>query len=133
MDERIRHFKLFFKKTPKADLEVNLKNNEKIRLEIQSGFQGINDIKQHKVIEAKRIFAEERISSLAIHFDLFNGQVAFVKLDNIEDDNILSKSYVPIVRIASADSDFVRNMSAGADESENGSYEKINEICQSKD
>lgn len=76
-----------FKRTPKADLEVNLKNNGKIRLEIQSGFQGINDIKQHKVIEAKRLFAEESISSLAIHFDLFNGQVAFVKLDNIEDDN----------------------------------------------
>jgi len=77
-----------FKRTPKADLEVNLKNNGKIRLEIQSGFQGVNDIKQHKVIEAKRLFREEGISSLAIHFDLFNGQVAFIKLDSIEDDNV---------------------------------------------
>ena len=25
---------------------------------------------------------------MAIHFDLYNGQVAFVKLDNIDDDNI---------------------------------------------
>ena len=77
-----------FKRTPKADLEINLKNNGKIRLEIQSGFQGINDIKQHKVIEAKRLFREKGISSLAIHFDLFNGQVAFIKLDSIEDDNV---------------------------------------------
>lgn len=77
-----------FKRTPKADLEVNLKNSEKIRLEIQSGFVGVNDIKQHKVLEAKRIFQEKNISSLAIHFDLFNGQVAFVKLDEIEDDNV---------------------------------------------
>lgn len=77
-----------FKRTPKADLEVNLKNGEKIRLEIQSGFVGVNDIKQHKVLEAKRIFQKKNISSLAIHFDLFNGQVAFVKLDEIEDDNV---------------------------------------------
>ncbi|UXM84572.1 hypothetical protein [Methanococcus aeolicus] len=77
-----------FKRTPKADLEVNLNDNQKIRLEIQSGFQGTNDIKQHKVIEAKKLYREENIHSLAIHFDLFNGQVAFVKLDEIEDNNI---------------------------------------------
>ncbi len=77
-----------FKRTPKADLEVNLKNGEKIRLEIQSGFVGVNDIKQHKVLEAKKIKREENISSMVIHFDLFNGQVAFVKLNEIEDDNV---------------------------------------------
>ena len=77
-----------FKRTPKADLEVSLKNGDKIRLEIQSGFQGINDIKQHKVLEAKRLYQEKGISSLAIHFDLFNGQVAFVELDKIEDNNV---------------------------------------------
>ncbi len=77
-----------FKRTPKADLEVNFKNGDKIRLEIQSGFQGVNDVKQHKVIEAKRLYEEEKISSVAVHFDLFNGQVAFVKLDEIEDNNV---------------------------------------------
>ncbi len=77
-----------FKRTPKADLEVNLQNGDKIRLEIQSGFQGVNDIKQHKVLEAKRLFRENSISTIAIHFDLFNGQVAFVKLNEIEDDNV---------------------------------------------
>ncbi len=68
-----------FKRTPKADLQINLKNGEKVRIEVQSGFQGINDIKQHKVLEAKKIKREENISSMVIHFDLFNGQVAFVK------------------------------------------------------
>ena len=61
---------------------------KKIRIEVQSGFQGINDIKQHKVLEAKRIFLEKNIPTIAIHFDLFNGQVAFVRLDTIEDNNV---------------------------------------------
>lgn len=77
-----------FKRTPKADLEVNLKNGDKIRLEIQAGFQGINDIKQHKVLEARKIMREKNISSIVIHFDLFNGQVAFVKIEEIEDDSV---------------------------------------------
>lgn len=76
-----------FKRTPKADLELKV-GNENIRIEIQSGFQDVNDIKQHKVIEAKKIKNEKNVSSILIHFDLFNGQVAFVKLDNIEDNSI---------------------------------------------
>jgi hypothetical protein len=77
-----------FKRTPKADLQINLRNGEKVRIEVQSGFQGINDIKQHKVLEAKRIKREKSVSSLVIHFDLFNGQVSFIKIDEIEDDSI---------------------------------------------
>ena len=52
--------------------------------------------------------------------------------ENIEDDDAMSKSYVPIVRIASADSDFIGNMNAGADESENGNYERMNEVGAEK-
>lgn len=77
-----------FKRTPTADLEISLNNGDKLRIEVQSGFVGVNDIKQHKVLEAKRIFNGSNIRSLAIHFDLFNGQVAFIKLDSIEDDSI---------------------------------------------
>ncbi len=77
-----------FKRTPTADLEIALKDGNKLRIEVQSGFVGVNDIKQHKVLEAKRIFETDGISSLAIHFDLFNGQVAFIKLDEIEDDSV---------------------------------------------
>ena len=77
-----------FKRTPTADLEIALNDGNKLRIEVQSGFVGVNDIKQHKVLEAKRIFDLDGISSLAIHFDLFNGQVAFIKLDEIEDDSV---------------------------------------------
>lgn len=77
-----------FKRTPTADLEIALNGDNKLRIEVQSGFVGVNDIKQHKVLEAKRIFETDGISSLAIHFDLFNGQVAFIKLDEIEDDSV---------------------------------------------
>lgn len=77
-----------FKRTPKADLEIKLKGKEKIRIEMQSGFTGINDIKQHKVLEAKRVFRDFGFHTLAIHFDLYNGQVAFIKLDEIEDDSV---------------------------------------------
>ena len=48
--------------------------------------------------------------------------------ENIEDNNTAPKSHIPIVRIASADSDFLGDMSTGADESENENYERINEI-----
>lgn len=77
-----------FKKTPKADLEIRLTGKKKIRIEMQSGFTGINDIKQHKVLEAKKVFRESGINTMAIHIDLYNGQVAFVKLDEIEDGDI---------------------------------------------
>ncbi len=77
-----------FKRTPKADLEIRLKRKEKIRVEMQSGFTGTNDIKQHKVLEAKKVFQESGVHTVAIHFDLYNGQVAFVKLDEIEENSV---------------------------------------------
>jgi len=77
-----------FKRTPKADLEIRNSKKEFIRLEIQSGFQGINDIKQHKVLEARRIFFENQTKTIAVHFDLFNGQVAFLNLHTIEDTDM---------------------------------------------
>jgi hypothetical protein len=77
-----------FKRTPKADLEIILDNKKKVRIEVQSGFQGINDIKQHKVLEAKKINRELGFLSVVIHFDLFNGQVAFVQTDNINDEDV---------------------------------------------
>ncbi|CAG9471174.1 restriction endonuclease [Campylobacter upsaliensis] len=72
-----------FKRTPKADLQI-----QNIRIEMQSGFQGINDIKEHKVREAKRNFIENKIQTLVIHFDIFNGQVAFVDISNIPSDDL---------------------------------------------
>jgi len=77
-----------FKRTPKADLEIRINGKEKVRIEMQTGFTGTNDIKQHKVLEAKRVFRDFGIHTLAIHFDLYNGQVAFVRLDEVEDDSV---------------------------------------------
>lgn len=48
-----------FKRSPTTDLELLLKDGNRLRIEVQSGFQGVNDIKQHKVIEAK-IAKEEK-------------------------------------------------------------------------
>ncbi|QEP42643.1 restriction endonuclease [Ectothiorhodospiraceae bacterium BW-2] len=76
-----------FRRSPKADLEIT-KDNQRVRIEVQSGFQGINDIKEHKVREARRVFEETGEHSICIHIDLFNGQVAFVQLDSIEDDDV---------------------------------------------
>ncbi len=77
-----------FKRTPKADLEIPLDGKRPIRIEMQAGFTGTNDIKQHKVIEAKRISREQDKGTLAIHFDLYNGQAAFLRLDAIQDDDV---------------------------------------------
>ena len=77
-----------FKRTPKADLEIDMGGKEALRIEVQSGFTGINDIKQHKVLEAKRVFNDSGINSLAVHFDLYNGQAAFIKLHDIEDTSV---------------------------------------------
>ena len=76
-----------FRRSPKADLEIT-RNHRTIRIEVQSGFQGINDIKEHKVREARRVYAELGTHSICIHIDLFNGQVAFVQLDSIQEDDV---------------------------------------------
>lgn len=76
-----------FKRTPQADLKF-IKFGKTFRIEVQSGFQGVNDIKQHNVLEAKRILSQFGDLTICIHFDLYNGQVAFVRLDNIDDNDI---------------------------------------------
>ena len=77
-----------FKRTPKADFALQKGKKVIARIEAQSGFQGINDVKQHKVLEAKRIMREEKIPTLVLHFDLYNGQMAAVELSSIDDDDV---------------------------------------------
>ena len=77
-----------FKRTPKSDLEVNMGDNGSVRLEVQTGFQDINDIKKHKVDEAKKVYREHQIPTEVVHFDLFNGQVAFVPINEIADNSV---------------------------------------------
>ena len=76
-----------FKRSPKADLAITV-DNSIVRIEVQSGFQGINDIKEHKVREAKRAFSENLEHTVCIHVDIYNGQVAFVQLDKIEENDV---------------------------------------------
>jgi hypothetical protein len=76
-----------FKRSPKADLAIKI-DNSVVRIEVQSGFQGINDIKEHKVREARRAFLENSEHTICIHVDIYNGQVAFVQLDNIEENDV---------------------------------------------
>lgn len=76
-----------FSKSPTADLEITLEDKT-VRLEIQSGFTGINDIKGHKVKEAKKMFNNEHIYTYVVHFDLFNGCAAIVDISNVDDNSI---------------------------------------------
>lgn len=56
--------------------------------EIQSGYTGINDIKEHKVREAHHISQNENIESYVVHFDLFNGSMAIIHITNINGNSI---------------------------------------------
>lgn len=68
-----------FKRTAKADLEFT-KNRQKYRLEIQSGFTGVNDIKETKINEALRRHGDSNIITFVIHLDLFNGTAAIINV-----------------------------------------------------
>lgn len=75
-----------FKRTPVADLSVAV-SGVTVHLEMQSGFAGQNDIKQHKYREAVRLFQENGTPTICMHFDIYNGQAAFVRLDQVEEDD----------------------------------------------
>ena len=76
-----------FSQSPTADLEITLPDRT-IRLEVQSGYTGINDIKAHKVVEAKRLLAETGVYSYVVHFDLFNGKAALIDISSIDNASI---------------------------------------------
>lgn len=77
-----------FGKTATADFEIEDSKKNIYRIEFQCGFQGVNDIKEHKVLEARRVYKELGIRSLIIHVDLFNGYVAFVDISDIKEKDI---------------------------------------------
>ena len=74
--------------SPMADIEVRLHDENTIRLEIQSGYTGVNDIKKHKVTEAKQVYFSKLVRSYVIHFDLFNGKVAVIDISEIDDADV---------------------------------------------
>lgn len=74
-----------FKRAATADLKITLRNKEKVIIEVQAGFTGVNDIKQHKIKEANKILKDSGLNTIVIHFDLYNGQVAFVRIDKLKE------------------------------------------------
>lgn len=77
-----------FSKAPTADFEIDNIDGIDYRIEFQCGFQGYNDIKEHKVIEAKKVYKEQKKKTLIVHMDLFRGCVAFVDISNIKESSI---------------------------------------------
>ena len=76
----------FFLRTGKADLEIKL-SGKSVRIEVQAGFQGKNDIKRHKIEEARRVFGESGLETFVFHLDLFNGKAAMISLNEINDED----------------------------------------------
>jgi len=71
-----------FRRAPTADLEITVRGT-RVRIEVQSGYKERKDIKQHKVEEAHRMLRSDGVRTVDIHFDLFDGRVAFVQLDSL--------------------------------------------------
>lgn len=69
-----------FSRSATADLQINTEN-ETIRLEIQGGYTGINDIKRSKITEAKNNYSN-KIKTYILHIDIFNGKAALVDIFN---------------------------------------------------
>jgi hypothetical protein len=76
-----------FRRTPRADLKVR-EGQRTLRLEVQAGFQGINDVKQHKWLEAKRVLHDSGHHTVCIHCDFYNGQVAFIRLSDVSENDV---------------------------------------------
>ena len=68
-----------FKKSPLADISIK----PGLKVEIQAGFQNKNDLKKHKITEARKQFNESSSRTILIHFDLFNGKAAVIDITNL--------------------------------------------------
>jgi hypothetical protein len=73
-----------FKRLPAADLEIDLPSGNKVRIEVQAGFQGVNDIKQHKLKQAADFYRETSIPTLVLHIDALNGQGAVIPCQKLD-------------------------------------------------
>lgn len=69
-----------FTRAATADFELHNSKGETIRLEIQAGYTGKNDIKKSKIVEAEKQYKQKHIESYIIHFDLFNGYAAVINI-----------------------------------------------------
>ncbi len=74
-----------FRRTARADLEIEV-SGSKLRIEAQTGLQGVNDIKEHKVKEAQSLRSTSKIGTLCAHFDIYNGRAAIFSLHDFFPD-----------------------------------------------
>ena len=77
-----------FKRLPAADLEVDLPTGNRVRIEVQAGFQGINDIKRHKLEEAADLYGKTSIPTVVLHIDALNGQGAIIPCQKLDLEKI---------------------------------------------
>lgn len=73
-----------FSRSATADLEIISRG---IRLEMQAGFTGTNDIKRSKIEEARNRH-QSGVITYIMHFDLFNGKVAIINISNVDASEI---------------------------------------------
>lgn len=69
-----------FEQSATADYIVRPNSRQAWRIEIQSGFATLHDIKKHKFDEAQRVLSHDGQPSAVLHFDVLNGRVALVAL-----------------------------------------------------
>lgn len=74
-----------FERTAVADLKLTLRDSSVWMVEVQAGFTKQHDIKRQKVREAVRTYETHQISSALLHFDVFDGRVALVALNTIDE------------------------------------------------
>lgn len=67
---------------PKEYLE---NQSHDVLIEVQSGFTGMNDIKQTKAKAAKKRFEKDGTKTVVFHFDLFFGRLAVFEATNLLD------------------------------------------------
>lgn len=70
-----------FRRTGKADFEVNAPIGGVVRVEVQAALQPVSDIKRHKVENAAKIWdGGSGVATYCFHFDLCRGRMSVVPL-----------------------------------------------------
>ena len=69
-----------FSRAATADLEVIFPDSRRVRLEMQAGFTGVNDIKGSKIDEAVNLKKSSGIDTYVVHIDVFNGKAAIIDI-----------------------------------------------------
>lgn len=77
-----------FARAATADLEVITAENNRIRLEMQAGYTGTNDIKRSKIVEAINKKNRDGIDTYVVHIDIFNGKAAIIDISNANDSTL---------------------------------------------